>query len=119
MFDDFTQALIATLQRITELRYVPALTVAAGGAPGSADVWLSPIDAEVSDDSQIVVPVLRPEADQSTANDYRPLIRIPLLLRLSLRLVVATPGDGSYDPTMVALACVHSLSYTDGALADF
>ncbi|WP_428265620.1 hypothetical protein [Haliangium sp.] len=120
MFDDVTEILLQTLATITSLKYIPTgLDVGATGDPGSTDVWLSSPRAEVSDNLQVVVPVYRPEEDQSAAKDYRPLRRLPLVLQLHPYILVPMPGNEVYDATLVAMACVHALCFTTGPLADF
>lgn len=120
MFEDVITALVQTLQRISMLKYIPGnLAVGTTGDPGSTDVWVSSAQAQVSDNNQIVVPVYRPEPDQSEAKDYVPLRQLPLVLQLNPYILVPMPDNEEYDATLVALACVHALSYADSGLADF
>lgn len=119
MFQPIIQVVINTMQRVTALRYIPGLTVAHIDDPKSKDVWVLNPEPRFSDNNQIVVPIFPPEADQSTVKDYDPLRKLPLILQIYMRVQVPYSSRNDFETTMVTLACVHALTFTDGALATF
>lgn len=120
MFGTILDILVTTLQRINALRYIRNIIVARQSSTGTKDIWVTDALAEIGDYGELYIPVNAPEQPPPTlASDYRPLPDQPLVLRLRPRIVIPTPSNGIYDPTRVALGCVHALTYTDGVLSAF
>lgn len=119
MFTPVIQALANSLSRINALRYINNIVVGKEGDTGSFTIWVTRANASLGDEGDLTVPVYRPPLPPGPTDDYRPLQPVPLVLRLFPRVVIPAPPNNNYDPTVVALACVHALSYTDGALANF
>lgn len=119
MFRPILDVIVETLRRINSLRYIRNIDVDREAAPGSDDVYVTEVDAEIGDFGELYLPVNAPAQPPTATADYRPLPDQPLVLRLRPRLLIPRPGDNSFDPTLIALGCVHALCFTDGALTTF
>ena len=120
MFQAFMDTLVLTLQRIDELKYIRNVILDHIDSPNSIDVMVTLPDPDLGDVLDLILPVYAPEVPPAgLTDDYLPLRKQPLIVTLNPRIIVPAPSNENYDPTIVALACVHTLSFTDGALPEF
>jgi hypothetical protein len=120
MFRPILDVLVATLRRINSLRYIRNVDIDRETAAGSEnDVYVTEVNAEIGDFGELYIPVNAPAQPPTATADYRPLPDVPLVLRLRPRILIPMPGNSAFDPTLVALGCMHALSFTDGALTTF
>jgi hypothetical protein len=120
MFNEILDVIVAALQRINTLRYIRNILIARENSPDKKDIWVTDGSPEFGDFGELYIPVNAPEQPPPTpVSDYRPLPDQPLVLRLRPRVVIPTPSSATYDPTRIALGCIHALTFTDGALPSF